>query len=323
MEENPCGTAGHTNCWKIFSATMKSSSMPVSVFLYDKEPIKKSPKKDPFLNILKQDIQLLKDFEHKYILKVVEVFEENRKMIGFVTERVVCSIENLVNVDPQLSNLPRPQLSPLEVSRGMYHLCEGLMYLHNARRVVHCNLIPSNVLLTSCGEMKIIGFGFSQQLPPDSSSIPSPFFSTPNSSLTNTPVEIKEEKRSSSSRFSFMSSKNVKEVVDLPITPNLSFSPPEITNVHPSDNNLNGTTDIFSLGMIMAWMFKWVHNHGGPSPPFLTMISQTPTEHQAVLFKCFNFFLNFVVVVFRLFNHFYLPNNKIFLNISQNLSWNM
>ncbi len=67
----------------------------------------------------------------------------------------------------QFTNQPLPlhvlqehQLHPIEVQYGLLQVAEGLDFLHSSVKMIHGNLCPSNIVVTSRGAWKLLGFNF-------------------------------------------------------------------------------------------------------------------------------------------------------------------
>ena len=54
-------------------------------------------------------------------------------------------------------------MSEFEVCHGMHQIAEGLRFLHEEAKVVHGNVCPSSIVLTTSGDWKLCGFGFAHE----------------------------------------------------------------------------------------------------------------------------------------------------------------
>uniref|UniRef100_A0A8C4QGQ9 Protein kinase domain-containing protein n=1 Tax=Eptatretus burgeri TaxID=7764 RepID=A0A8C4QGQ9_EPTBU len=101
----------------------------------------------------------LESFEHPNIVRLLDVF------FNEVTEKMVCLSLVMEFIDQDLSKLLQvaspPGLSETRIQDMMYQLLKGLDFLH-MHRVVHCDLKPQNILVTTCGQLKIADFGLAQ-----------------------------------------------------------------------------------------------------------------------------------------------------------------
>lgn len=144
MPKHHAASGGHECLWKVYQAAAKGSGEPVSVFVVDKDELRatgmQKSEREQLLDIMRRDVRALKDMEHPRVLKVIEVsmsvggwvfvggkwagpsrflggvqvFEESKRSLAFVAERVLCSLANALH---RFRNLPAPgQPLPGEVS---------------------------------------------------------------------------------------------------------------------------------------------------------------------------------------------------------------
>ncbi|KAJ0392626.1 hypothetical protein P43SY_011415 [Pythium insidiosum] len=166
-------SGGHELAWRIFPAISRKTNQEVSVFVFDKEDLKKIKSKseqERYLEVLRQEMRVLRVLRHPHVLKVEEVFEESRRTLSFVTERVTCSLANacknftnVVNVTPEVLDVG---LTEFEVACGLMHVGEALSFLHREGRRVHLNLGPHSIFITPKGEWKLGGMGFCRVVEP-------------------------------------------------------------------------------------------------------------------------------------------------------------
>ncbi|KAJ1379796.1 hypothetical protein B484DRAFT_412264, partial [Ochromonadaceae sp. CCMP2298] len=93
--------------WRIWPGRSKETGSLVSVWAFDKTDLskRKSAVTDKALleqvfQIMKRDFGTLKDCKCAYILQVVEVIEvveESKAAMAFSTERVVCSLADILD----------------------------------------------------------------------------------------------------------------------------------------------------------------------------------------------------------------------------------
>ncbi|POM64438.1 Protein kinase, partial [Phytophthora palmivora] len=160
-------SGGHELSWKIFPAVHRKTNHEYSVFLFDKEDLKRLKSKeaqDRVLEILRQEMKTLRVLRHPHVLKVEEVYEESRRSLCFVTERVTCSLanacknfNNITNVTPEVLEIG---LTEFELACGLMHVGEALSFLHREGRRVHLSLGPHSIFITPKGEWKLGGMGF-------------------------------------------------------------------------------------------------------------------------------------------------------------------
>lgn len=94
-----------------------------------------------------------------------------RELIGFACEPLYCTLDKLLleREDEQHFNINGQSeedskqllLDKLEMKLGVLQLVEGLSYLHNNAKILHGNLTPQAVFVTSFQHWKIGGFAFS------------------------------------------------------------------------------------------------------------------------------------------------------------------
>ncbi|KAK3401007.1 kinase-like domain-containing protein [Sordaria brevicollis] len=112
-----------------------------------------------------REIQILKDCNHRNIVKLKEV------VVGDDTR----SIENIFivleflehDLKSILEDMPEPFLAS-EVKTLLLQLCSGISYLHS-HYILHRDLKTSNLLLNNRGQLKIADFGMARYYVPDSS----------------------------------------------------------------------------------------------------------------------------------------------------------
>jgi SCY1-like protein 2 len=80
-------------------------------------------------------------------------------MLAFACEPLQGTLDKLFEqFEPEDGGAP---LEKLEMKLGTLQLIEGLSYLHNNAKMLHGNLTPQAVFLTSVQHWKIGGFAFS------------------------------------------------------------------------------------------------------------------------------------------------------------------
>lgn len=175
--------------------------------------------------------------------------EECPDTLAFATERVLASLANVLAFQESGGQMTGPpttgasqQILPpgttpkamhakeynfldMELKYGILQVTEALSYLHYTKHVIHKNVCPSSILITSKGTWKLAGLEFIERA---------------NETDGVEPVPSQPW----SSRISKMAQ------------PNLDFMAPEI-QLHSSCSILS---DMFSLGMVICSIF----NHGRP-----------------------------------------------------------
>lgn len=170
-------SGGHELSWKIFPAVSRKSGQEVSIFVFDKDDLKKLKLKEHqerVLEVLRQEMKTLRLLRHPHVLKVEEVYEESRRTLSFVTERVTCSLANacknftnVANVTPEVLEIG---LTEFEVACGFMHVGEALSFLHREGRRVHLSIGPHSIFITPKGEWKLGGMGFCRVVEPGQTS---------------------------------------------------------------------------------------------------------------------------------------------------------
>ncbi|OWZ04502.1 SCY1 protein kinase [Phytophthora megakarya] len=238
-------SGGHELSWKIFPAVHRKTNHEYSVFLFDKEDLKRLKSKeaqDRVLEILRQEMKTLRVLRHPHVLKVEEVFEESRRSLCFVTERVTCSLANacknftnIANVTPEVLEIG---LTEFELACGLMHVGEALSFLHREGRRVHLSLGPHSIFITPKGEWKLGGMGFCRVVEPG--------------------------QHSRSEYYSFDSSTGARNpatgAIEGSWEPPLEYCAPElVTEPRQFDNK----ADMFSLGLLVYELFVPPRADGG------------------------------------------------------------
>ena len=102
-----------------------------------------------------QEVHALRAIKHERTLKFVAWYE-TRNHLWLVLE--YCVGGTLLNVLKQDGRLPESSIRRFAVD-----LCRGLRALHGAG-LLHCDVKPSNALLSEHGEVKLCGFGLSRRV---------------------------------------------------------------------------------------------------------------------------------------------------------------
>uniref|UniRef100_A0A914CIE0 Protein kinase domain-containing protein n=1 Tax=Acrobeloides nanus TaxID=290746 RepID=A0A914CIE0_9BILA len=150
------GTAG--GHWKLFSGMMNMECKEVSILMLEKKANIKAPTKIGRMNrlslmdLLKYDVNQLQSLTHPRILRVMHPLEENKDAMAFASEAIDSTLDCII-IDYGLEKL--------EMKLGVLQLIDGLSYLHNSAKILHGNLTPAAVFVTSTRLWKIGGFQFS------------------------------------------------------------------------------------------------------------------------------------------------------------------
>jgi len=111
-------------------------------------------------SMMMTEAKLLQRITHINILKVERVFQQqefDRKIIYVVMDYCPVTLEEIRKAAPA-------QMLPIHVVHNLFQqLIEGLDFLHSIR-VVHKDIKPDNMLVTTCFTLKIADFGSFEQL---------------------------------------------------------------------------------------------------------------------------------------------------------------
>ena len=119
--------------------------------------------KIPNVELLKREIQILKDVDHPHIIKLYDVYEDS-KSIHLVTE--LCTGGELYDRIIAKTHSPEGHYSEYDAGRIIRNVLEAISYCHNVKNIVHRDLKPENFLLLNKNDdspVKIIDFGLSRQ----------------------------------------------------------------------------------------------------------------------------------------------------------------
>ncbi|KHN71737.1 SCY1-like protein 2 [Toxocara canis] len=204
--------AGH---WKLFSARSVLGDREASVFIFEKKSNVKAPPRIGRINrltlvdLIKYDVTQLASLAHPRILHVLHSLEEDKEMLAFATERVHASLETMVL---------EGGVDKLEMKLGILQIIDGLSYLHNSVKILHGNLTPSSIYVTTSRLWKIAGFSFSV-----SAKEPGIFPCFPWTKKLPSQLQ-----------------------------PDLDFLAPEY--LAPNQHTVTPAADVFSLGVLICWI---------------------------------------------------------------------
>ena len=101
---------------------------------------------------LRQEISILKGLDHENVVLMFDAFETKSEFC-VVTEYARGELFEVLQDDRTL---------PAETVQSIaYQLVQSLHYLHS-RRILHRDMKPQNILLSSCGTVKLCDFGFAR-----------------------------------------------------------------------------------------------------------------------------------------------------------------
>ncbi|GAB6028942.1 Serine/threonine-protein kinase STK11 [Chamberlinius hualienensis] len=109
---------------------------------------------------VQREIRLLRKLNHKNVIKLIDVlYNEEKQKMYMIMEYCVSGLQELLD---SVSN----SKFPIWQAHGYFRqLLDGLEYLHS-QRIVHQDIKPSNLLLTTDGTLKISDLGVAEALDP-------------------------------------------------------------------------------------------------------------------------------------------------------------
>lgn len=227
LSENP---SLQSDPWSVYPAKNKLNGNVVSVFIFDKAKFENQIHRltsssrssrnaraivAELLELLRGEVNLLTKLRHPHILTVLEVLEETKLKVLFVTEPVTGT----------LSTSEAATSDELSIQKGLLEISKGLQFLHNYCSLVHLNLQPSSIFITTTGDWKLAGFRFLVNI------------------STLSPLEREN--------FCVMNSSSLVSFMNM----NLNFTAPELV-LDSSGSGLDVASDIWSLGMLIFTAFN-------------------------------------------------------------------
>mmetsp|Transcript_11153 Transcript_11153/g.16929 ORF Transcript_11153/g.16929 Transcript_11153/m.16929 type:complete len:1074 (-) Transcript_11153:66-3287(-) len=191
--DQQCGSGGMGLRWKLYNAVDLKTKEECTIFIFSKKDLPKSMKKesDRFLALLKKEVDRGYKFKHPNCLRVVKPVKEFRGELAFVTERVMCSLSNILgdttrslestmttltsnnnttNNDNSGDSFALPvalqnyKFGALQIRSGIAHLCDAVTFIHNDAHMAHGFIDASNVYVTESGDWKLFGFQFAEHV---------------------------------------------------------------------------------------------------------------------------------------------------------------
>lgn len=159
---------------KVKEGVNVNTQQRVAVKILNKRQLRKIPNGE---ENVKLEIEIHQKLDHRNIVKFIESFaiaEKNKLYI-------ILEFLDGGSVQDLLEQAPDGRLPPEQARCYVYQLLEALEYLHNFG-VVHRDIKPGNMLLTTTGQMKLADFGVSQwisKVDPNSGTQGSPAFQPP------------------------------------------------------------------------------------------------------------------------------------------------
>ncbi|XP_006639924.1 serine/threonine-protein kinase STK11 isoform X1 [Lepisosteus oculatus] len=109
---------------------------------------------------VKKEIQLLRRLRHKNVIQLVDVlYNEEKQKMYMVMEYCVCGMQEM------LDSVPEKRFPVFQAHGYFCQLIDGLEYLHS-QGIVHKDIKPGNLLLTTDGALKISDLGVAEALHP-------------------------------------------------------------------------------------------------------------------------------------------------------------
>ncbi|XP_066198387.1 serine/threonine-protein kinase STK11 isoform X2 [Saccopteryx leptura] len=105
---------------------------------------------------VKKEIQLLRRLRHKNVIQLVDVlYNEEKQKMYMVMEYCVCGMQEM------LDSVPEKRFPVCQAHGYFCQLVDGLEYLHS-QGIVHKDIKPGNLLLTTSGTLKISDLGVAE-----------------------------------------------------------------------------------------------------------------------------------------------------------------
>ncbi|NXC76368.1 STK11 kinase, partial [Anhinga anhinga] len=123
---------------------------------------------------VKKEIQLLRRLRHKNVIQLVDVLynEEKQKIYPFFTQLLIrfafplfSAIYCVCGMQEMLDSVPEKRFPVFQAHGYFCQLIDGLEYLHS-QGIVHKDIKPGNLLLTTNGTLKISDLGVAEALHP-------------------------------------------------------------------------------------------------------------------------------------------------------------
>ncbi|NWQ97042.1 STK11 kinase, partial [Burhinus bistriatus] len=122
---------------------------------------------------VKKEIQLLRRLRHKNVIQLVDVLynEEKQKIYPFFTHFLNSAFTYMVmeycvcGMQEMLDSVPEKRFPVFQAHGYFCQLIDGLEYLHS-QGIVHKDIKPGNLLLTTNGTLKISDLGVAEALHP-------------------------------------------------------------------------------------------------------------------------------------------------------------
>lgn len=140
---------GEGSFGKVYKGQRKSTNQIVAI-----KKIPKRGKKEKELKNLRQEIEILRKLYHENIIQLLDSFESPNDFY-LVTELAQGQLFEILEED---KNLPEN-----EVRKIAQQLVSALYYLHS-NNIIHRDIKPQNILISSSGVIKLCDFGFARAI---------------------------------------------------------------------------------------------------------------------------------------------------------------
>ncbi|RCN47646.1 hypothetical protein ANCCAN_06312 [Ancylostoma caninum] len=162
------------------------------------------------VDLIKYEVSQLSALAHPRILHVQHGLEDSKEFLAFATESVCGSLDSIVIEEG---------VERLEMKLGVLQIIDGLSYLHNSAKILHGNLTPASIFVTTSRLWKIAGFSFA--------------------------VAAKEP----DTYPCYPWTKKLPPILQ----PDLDFLAPEY--LAPNQQTVTSAADVFSLGVLICWIY--------------------------------------------------------------------
>jgi len=114
------------------------------------------------IEVLKREIEILKEVNHPNIIRFIEVHED-AQYLHIITE--LCTGGELFDRIIAKTHSPEGHFSEMDAAKIVCSILDGIAYCHDVKQIVHRDLKPENFLFASRADtapIKIIDFGLSR-----------------------------------------------------------------------------------------------------------------------------------------------------------------
>lgn len=114
------------------------------------------------IEVLKREIEILKEVNHPNIIQLVDVFED-QKYLHLITE--LCTGGELFDRIISKTNSDEGHFNEHDAAKLVRDICDAIAYCHDVKGIVHRDLKPENFLFLTkedASPIKIIDFGLSR-----------------------------------------------------------------------------------------------------------------------------------------------------------------